>query len=176
MLFIRPFDSRCYANDLAVQTICDLAHADRRFEFRIFGDRPLFDETTEPLRGLANVSIQRRFLAQAEIANEHKRSGIFLVPTRLDTQGVSRDEAMSSGLVPVTCAIEPVTDFVDDSCAMLAPPEDFEALAGAVRKLADSPGLFASMSAAAARRVSSSRSGKFVISADVALLLDAIKA
>ena len=171
VLLIRPFDSRCYANDLAVQTICDLTRRDDlRFEFRIFGDGPLFDETIEPLRKLANVSIQRRFLAQAEIANEHKQSGIFLVPTRLDTQGVSRDEAMSSGLVPVTCAIEPVTDFVDDSCVMLAPPEDSEAMANAVRKLADSPELFARISAAAARHIRSTRSRKSVISADLALL------
>jgi len=175
VLFIRPFDSRCYANDIAVQTICDLARADRGFEFRMFGDGPLFTETIEPLRRLANVSIERRFLSQTEIAHEHKHSGIFLVPTRLDTQGVSRDEAMSSGLVPVTSAIAPVTDLVDDNCAMLAPPEDSEALAAAVHKLADSPGLFASMSAAAARRVSSSRSTKSVIGSDVALLLDVIK-
>jgi len=175
VLFIRPFDSRCYANDIAVQTICGLARADHGFEFRIFGDGPLFAETIEPLRGLAEVSIERRFLSQFEIAREHKQSGIFLVPTRLDTQGVSRDEAMSSGLVPLTSAIAPVTDFVDDSCAMLAPPEDSEAMTDAVRRLANNPDLFVSMSAAAARRVSSSRSSKFVIGADVALLLDVIK-
>jgi glycosyltransferase involved in cell wall biosynthesis len=53
---------------------------------------------------------------------------------------------------------------------MLAPPEDSEAMANALRKLADSPELFARMSAAAARRIRSTRSRKSVISADLALL------
>lgn len=175
VLFIRPFDSRCYANDLAVQTICDLAGGDRgRFDFRMFGDGPLFDETTEPLRGIRSVSLQRRFLSQSEIAEEHRRSGIFLVPTRLDTQGVSRDEAMSSGLVPATSAVAPVTGFVDESCAILAPPEDPDAMSASIRKLADSPELFASMSQAAARNVRSNRSSQSVLALDEALLRDVL--
>jgi len=43
-------------------------------------------------------------------------------------------------------------------------------MANALRKLADSPELFARMSAAAARRIRSTRSRKSVISADLALL------
>lgn len=172
VLFIRPFDSLCYANDVAVRTICDLARGEggHRFEFRLFGDGPLFDETLKPLAEVANVSIQRRFLAQAEIADEHKRHGIFLVPTRLDTQGVSRDEAMSSGLVPATSAIEPVTDFADESCAILAPPEDHAAMSGSIRRLAEDPDRFVCTSAEAARRIRSSRSMSAVIQADLTLL------
>ena len=51
----------------------------------------------------------------------HKKNGIFMVPTRLDSQGVSRDEAMSSGLVPITNNVAAIPEFVDDTCGMLAP-------------------------------------------------------
>lgn len=171
LLFIRPFDSRCYANDVAVQAIGNLARDESAgFAVRMFGDGPLFDETIEPLRGLPGISIERRFLTQSEIAGEHRRGGIFLVPTRLDTQGVSRDEAMCSGLVPVTTAIEPVTGFVDESCAMLTPPEDAGAVVAAVRRLADQAELFASMSEAAARNVRLTRNSQSILRLDEKLL------
>ena len=96
------------------------------------------------------------------------------MPTRLDTQGVSRDEAMSSGLVPATSAVAPVTGFVDESCAILAPPEDPDAMSASIRKLADSPELFASMSQAAARNVRSNRSSQSVLALDEALLRDVL--
>jgi glycosyltransferase involved in cell wall biosynthesis len=41
------------------------------------------------------------------------------VPSRTDTQGVSRDEAMSSGLVPVTNAVAAIPEFVDDTVECL---------------------------------------------------------
>jgi len=172
ILMIRPFDSRCYANDIAVRTICDLQDDGRGgdFEFRIFGDGPLFDETIAPLLGRPNITIYRRFLTQAEIAREHQLSGLFLVPTRLDTQGVSRDEAMSSGLVPVTSEIDPVVKFVDESCGVLSPSDDASAMAAAIRRVADDAELFAELSRAAARRVRASRSNQSVVGMDMSLL------
>src|SRR5690606_7139241 len=98
-------------------------------EFRIIGDGPLFDETVAPLMNFKNVKLEKRFLTQDEIAALHKEYGLFLTPTRMDTQGVSRDEAMSSGLVPLTNAVAAVPEFVDETCAILAPEEDHLALA-----------------------------------------------
>ena len=172
VLLIRPFDSRCYGNDLAVEAICKLQHRSEfdRFHFRLFGDGPLFPETVQPLRKLANVVVHRGFLTQPEIAREHKLSGVFLVPTRLDTQGVSRDEAMSSGLVPVTNAIEPLSEFVDPDCASLVPPDDPDAIASALLSLANSPDSFRRKSNAAARQIRSTRSSQRVLGMDLDLL------
>jgi glycosyltransferase involved in cell wall biosynthesis len=175
VLMIRPFDSRTYGNDLAVSAICHLSERSGfgRLRFTIFGDGPLFDETVAPLRAFQNVTIERRFLAQSDIARQHRRHGIFLVPTRLDTQGVSRDEAMASGLVPVTNAVSAVPEFVDESCAALAGADDPVGLADVLSAMLDDPGLFLRRSAAAAERVKRQSGHEAVIPKEIALLSDA---
>jgi glycosyltransferase involved in cell wall biosynthesis len=173
VLMIRPFDSRAYGNDLAVEAILRLKTTLPEFErmrFTICGDGPLFDDTLAPLHGLANVAIRRGFLTQQEIAAKHRLNGIFLVPTRLDTHGVSRDEAMASGLVPVTNAIAPIDEFVDDNCAALAAPDDAHGLAAALESLVREPENFLSKSAQAARRIRSGRSGGQIIPEEISLL------
>lgn len=155
VLSIRPYASRKYANDLSVEAILKLSERPffKDMEFRMIGDGKLFDETLEPLRKFTNVTIEQRFLTQLEISALHKDYGIFLVPTRMDSQGVSRDEAMSSGLVPVTNAVAAIPEFVDETCGILAPAEDAEALAEGIARLYESPELFEKMSKAAAQRV-----------------------
>jgi spore maturation protein CgeB/glycosyltransferase involved in cell wall biosynthesis len=155
LLSIRPYASRVYGNDLTVATIQLLAR-ERWFEeleFRLIGDGPLFEETLAPLRTYRNVHIEKRFLRQSEIAMLHREYGIFLCPSRMDTQGVSRDEAMSSGLVPVTNAVAAIPEFADEECAILAPAEDAQAMATGIARLYNDPERFAAMSKAAAQRV-----------------------
>lgn len=172
ILTIRPFDSRGYGNDLAVAAILHLSGRDDfdRLRFTIVGEGPLFEETLRPLRHLANIDIQRGFLTQAEIAGQHRRNGIFLVPTRIDTQGVSRDEAMSSGLVPVTNSVFAVPEFVDERCAVLAAGEDAIGLADGISALVAEPGRFLGMSAAAAARVRRQSGQERIIPVELALL------
>jgi glycosyltransferase involved in cell wall biosynthesis/spore maturation protein CgeB len=155
LLSIRPFASRKYANDLTVEAIKILSREDffEDLDIRIIGDGPLFDEVLSPLMDFPNVTIERRFLSRGEIADIHKDYGIFLTPTRMDSQGVSRDEAMSSGLVPVTTAVTAIPEFVDSTCGILADAEDPQGMAAGVVRLIQDPGLFAKMSAAAAARV-----------------------
>jgi glycosyltransferase involved in cell wall biosynthesis len=174
ILMIRPFDSRTYANDLAVSAIASLARTNglERLHFTIIGDGPLFEQTIAPLPQSPNIRLDRRFLTQAEIAEQHRKHGIFLVPTRLDTQGVSRDEAMASGLVPVTNRVSAVPEFVNESCAGLAEPNDAEGLADAIREMIDDPELFLARSAAAALRVRQQSGREIVIPAELALLAE----
>ena len=165
ILSIRPYASRTYANDLSVKVI--LALTDKPYfkdlEFRMIGDGKLFDEVLAPLREFSNVYIERRFLTQAEIAALHRECGIFLCPTRMDTQGVSRDEAMSSGLVPVTNAVAAIPEFVDDSCGILADAEDAEGLASGIMMLHENPEMFQALSKAAAERVGVQTSSRIII-------------
>ena len=155
ILSIRPYVSRKYANDLTVAAILELSkkpYFDQLF-FHLIGDGPLFDETVAPLRGFANVELEKGFLTQQQIANLHQDYGVFLCPTRDDTQGVSRDEAMASGLVPITNRVSAVPEFVDDECAMLAAPDDARALADGIARLIEEPSLFVQLSERAAQRV-----------------------
>ena len=158
ILSIRPYANRTYANDLTVQTILELSKKPYFSELAIelCGDGELFDETTRPLEGFGNVKLSKGFLTHTQIAAKHKHYGVFMTPSRMDTQGVSRDEAMSSGLVPVTTTVAAIPEFVSEKEGQLCPPEDAVALASAIDDLIHSPGKFLEKSAAAHRRVRAS--------------------
>ena len=176
VLSIRPFASKKYANDLSVKCILELSKRNDfgKFEFTIIGDGPLFDEVLEPLRGFANVHILRKFMRQNEIYVCHRQNGIFLVPSREDTHGVSRDEAMSSGLVPVTNAVTAIPEFVDDTCCVLAPAEDYRYMAEGIGRIVDNPQLFLEMSRAASERVKRQTSSDVIIKKELSLIAGGI--
>ncbi|GAA3931717.1 hypothetical protein GCM10022229_26550 [Luteimonas lutimaris] len=173
LLSIRPYSRPTYANDLVVKAILDLVDEPwfGQLEFRLIGDGRLFDETVEPVRHLPNVVLEKRFLSQSEIAALHREYGVFLAPSRIDSQGVSRDEAMASGLVPVTNRVSAIPEFADASCAMLAEPEDWRGIADAIRRLHAEPDLFLSLSEAAAARVRAQSGAARTLDRELALML-----
>lgn len=172
ILSVRPFASPVYANDLTVDAIMILSREPffDELEFTIVGDGPLFEQTIEPLRQFPNVRLEKRFLSQFEIAALHRQHGVFLVPSRMDSQGVSRDEAMASGLVPVTSRVAAIPEFVDEGSAILAGPEDAAGLAAGIARLWADPDLFRRMSAAAAARVRSISGKDSTIGKELALI------
>ncbi|MCR1163665.1 FkbM family methyltransferase [Paenarthrobacter sp. UW852] len=172
ILSIRPYASSVYANDLTVDAILLLSKTEQfaKMEFRLIGDGPLFDEITRPLLGFANVFLDKRFLAQDEIAEIHKDYGVFLCPSRMDSQGVSRDEAMSSGLVPVTTRIAAIPEFADEACGELVEPENAADLADALLRLAASGRIFRRKSKAAAKRVRSQVAASRVVPQELEVL------
>ncbi len=169
---IRPFASKIYANDLTVKTILELSQKEwfKEIEFLIVGDGILFDELTESLNQFENVTLKKTFLSQKEIAELYKEYGIVLVPSRADTQGVARDEAMSCGLVPVTSKVQAIPEFVDDKCAILADEDDYMGMAEGIEKLYHNPELFAEMSKNAADRVRSQCSKDNTVDAEINLI------
>lgn len=171
VLSIRPYASAKYANDLSVQAIQLLAEKPyfSQMEFRMIGDGALFEQTLEPLRKFNNVHIEQTFLKQDEIASLHKKYGIFLTPTRMDAQGVSRDEAMSSGLVPVTNAVTAIPEFVSNECGILAAGESAKEMAEGIAMLVEHPEKFTQMSKAAAERVRNQSGFKAVIEREINL-------
>ncbi|EAK9994286.1 FkbM family methyltransferase [Campylobacter lari] len=173
ILSIRPFTSRKYANDLSIEAIFELSKRDffKDLEFFIAGDGVLFDELTSKLNSFKNIIIYRGFLTQKEISNLHKQYGIFLNPTRMDAQGVSRDEAMSSGLVPVTNNIAAIPEFVDNECGILVEPENAKALAEAIEFLYKNPDEFMKLSANAAKRVRQQCDKNMIISKELDIIL-----
>ncbi|MFS3928318.1 glycosyltransferase family 4 protein [Priestia flexa] len=170
ILSIRPFASHKYANDLSVKAILALSKKDyfEEFEFNIYGHGVLFDTTLEPIKHFSNVHIHNYFLPQTEIAKLHKEHGIFLCPTRLDSQGVSMCEAMSSGLIPITNGVTAIPEFVDDECGCLAGREDSQGLADAIDFLYHHPEEFQKKSHEAAKRMRKQCSIEKVINEELA--------
>lgn len=173
ILSIRSFASRKYANDLTVQCILNLSKRKDfgKFTIKIVGNGVLFDELVQPLRAMSNVILEKRFLTHEEIISIQNDYGIFITPTRWDSQGVSRDEAMAAGLVPVTNAVTAIPEFVDDSSGILAPAEDAEAMAEGISRLVDNPDLFLAMSRAAAQRVRKQTAVNIIIKQELNLIL-----
>lgn len=172
ILSIRPFASNKYANDLTVKAILELSKKNifQNLEFLIIGDGKLFDQILEPLRIFENVTIQRGFLSHSEIADLHKKYGIFLSPTRMDSQGVSRDEAMSSGLVAITNSVTAIPEFVDNKSGVLVPGENFKSMAKAIERLYQNPDEFQTISKSAAERVRKQTDSTIIIEKELKLL------
>ena len=173
ILSIRPYANRKYANDLTVKAILELSKTScfNDMNFTLIGNGDLFEETVKPLKKFNNVTLLKTFLRQEEISEYHKHYGIFITPTRMDAQGVSRDEAMSSGLVPVTNAVTAIPEFVDNSCGILAPAEDYLDLAKGIERLYFDPELYINMSENAAKRVRIQSSKEFTIDKEEQLIM-----
>lgn len=154
LLWVRPATNWNYASDIAVAVLSRLRETEhwQNLHVRIVGDGRHFGAFEKQFSQDANVTIERHFVPQEQIAQLHREHGLFLVPTRLDTQGVSRDEAMASGLVPITNRVAAVPEFVDSDCAVLAGPEDVDAMVSGIISILSDPDRFMRMSEAAARR------------------------
>ncbi|MAT42499.1 MAG: methyltransferase type 12 [Anaerolineaceae bacterium] len=172
ILSIRSFSSQKYGNDLSINTILDLSKKDffKELEFRIIGDGILFNEVTKPVNQFSNITLEKKFITQKEIATLQKEYGMFLNPTRWDSQGVSRDEAMLSGLVPLTNNVAAIPEFVDESCAILAKEESYQEFVEGIEKIYYDPDLFQKMSKAAAQRVKAQSSYKKTIYKELNLI------
>jgi len=171
VLAIKSFDNNNYANDVMAKAITELSREPefKDITFDIYGDGIKFDEVTAPIKRFKNVNLHRQFLSPYDIAKQHKTHGIFLCTTRMDTQGVSRDEAMSSGLVPVSNAVAAVPEFVPDDCGILAGAEDYKGIAEGILKLVRDPELFLKMSANSAKHVREISSADATIPQEIAL-------
>ena len=172
ILSIKPYASRKYANDLTTRAILSLSKhsAFKDLEFYLYGDGLMFEEDTKPLRRFKNVHLFKRFLTQAEISAIHKTCGVYIATTRMDAQGVSRDEAMSSGLVPIANAVAAIPEFVDETCGILVPGEDFEGVVQGVLRLYGDKKLFLDLSLSAAKRVRSQSSRPHTINEEIGII------
>lgn len=172
LLSIRPYSNRKYANDLTVNAILELSKRDFfcELDICIVGDGVLFEELTKPLSLFKNVVLIQSFMTHREIAQLHKDYGVFLTPTRMDAQGVSRDEAMSSGLVPITTNNTAIPEFVDESCGFLVADENYLEIADAVEQLYKNPDLFLTLSTAASNRVANTLNKTHTIRKEIQII------
>jgi L-malate glycosyltransferase len=171
VLLIRSFDSRKYANDLAVRAILDLSKtaAFERLSFTIVGSGRYFTELTRPLRDLTNITLMERFLTRDAIQELHAQHGLFLCPTRQDAQGVSMCEAMSSGLVPIASNNTAIPEFVANGVNgfLCRTPQD---LARAIVCTWENPDQFQRMSREASRSISEKAGASTVIPLELSVM------
>lgn len=147
ILIIRSFNGRNYANDIAIEAILKLSKKNyfSELEFCIYGEGFLFNSLTRKIAHLANVSVKNFFVINRDIPAIHKNFGIFLCPSRLDTQGVSMCEAMASGLVPITSPIGGIPEYAEhNKSAFLVNTSD--EIVESVENLIKDPELFSKMS------------------------------
>jgi len=174
ILSVRPYASRKYANDLSVKAVIELSKRPyfKRLTFAFYGDGKLFDQTLAPIKHFSNVIIKKGFLQQHEISQLHKEYGVFLCPTRLDSQGVSMCEAMSSGLVPIATNITAIPEFVEHKkTGLLANPEDPVHLADLIERLYFNESLFMRLSKNAAFDIRKKCGEDSVINKELELIL-----
>ncbi|WP_354680011.1 glycosyltransferase family 4 protein [Macrococcoides caseolyticum] len=122
ILTIRPFTSRKYATDIVTKAIEELSNDFEYFNelsFTIIGKGPLFEQDTSKIKDFKNVELINKFIHPKEIKEYHKKNGIFLIPTRQDSQGVSMCEAMSSGLVPIASNNTAIPEFLNEKAGYL---------------------------------------------------------
>ena len=173
LLSIKSFYSKTYANDITSQAIVILSREPffRELEFTLYGRGERFAIDTADIRKFKNVHLYEQFLTHEQIAEQHKLHGIYIATTRSDTQGVSRDEAMSSGLVPVASNVTAIPEFVDENCGILVPGEDPQAVADAIKRLYYDPELFLRLSEGAAKRVRGQSSSENTIDKELRLIV-----
>ena len=172
VLLIRSFDSANYAADIAVAAILDLLATPpgEALEFTVCGFGRHFRHLTAALAGYANVTLREGYLSRDEILALHSCHGIFLAPSRHDTQGVTMCEAMASGLVPVTHAIGGIPEYVDSECGELASDDTPREFARCIARLAADSDGFMRKSAAAATRMQARCGAPATIARELALI------
>lgn len=141
LVWVRSASRPNYGADLAARVLDRLrgTRAWKHLAVTVIGEGPHMAEFTDRFSAEDNVRIEERYAAQDEVAELYRTHGMALVPSRLDTQGVSRDEAMACACVPVTNAVAAIPEFVDETEAVLAPAEDVEAMVRGILRLFGDP-------------------------------------
>ena len=119
--------------------------------------RPAEVAYMDELKGLAaalGLGQRVKFLGdRSDVARVLAAADIYCQPNIApDAFGLSFIEALGAGLPVVTTAIGGVLEIVDESCGVLVPPNDPEALAAALARLIDDPGMRRRLGAAGPAR------------------------
>lgn len=154
ILLLRSFKARNYANDIAIAAILLLSKKTffNDLEFCIQGEGYLFPSLTKQLEHFPNIELKNYFVENKCIPSIHEKFGIFLCPSRMDTQGVSMCEAMASGLVPVTSNIGAIPEYcINNETGFLT--ESTEEIADKIEHLYYNPEEFSRLSKQAREKI-----------------------
>lgn len=175
ILAIRSFNSRKYANDILVDAIMALSKRPyfRELSFSIYGEGYLFDKLTRRISRFENVTLHNHFVPNESIPAIHHEHGVFLCFSRLDSQGVSMCEAMSSGLVTITSKVAAIPEFVEDGYSGFLTGNIGEVVR-CMDLLYQSPDLFAKIGEQGSKSISEQCSLSVIIPREVKLILQLV--
>lgn len=175
ILLIRSFQTKKYANDIAIDAILLLSK--RKFfkdlTFDLYGKGQYFDKLTAPLKVFPNVKLHNHYIANNDIPAVHETHGIFLCPTRQDAQGVSMCEAMSSGLVPISSDNTAIPEFINHMFSGILTNNAHE-IADGIEQLVTKKELFENLSKNASESITKLSGHKFVVGCELNILLKTI--
>jgi glycosyltransferase involved in cell wall biosynthesis len=106
--------SKKYAVDLAIEI---MQYLPENFSLEIYGKghyEKQYQKQIQQLNLQQRVHIKNSFIDRADLNNFFSNYGVFLVPTRMDAQGVSMCEAMSSGLLTVSSNNTAIPEFIEN--------------------------------------------------------------
>lgn len=172
-LSIRPHTSNKYANDITIGAIKILSNYSefKNLEFTLIGDGPNFEKNTKDIKRFKNVTLNKTFLSQKEIAIQHKKFGILICPTRQDSQGVSMCEAMSSGLVPISTYNTAIPEFVEDgNTGLLIEKNSSKLLAEKILHIVENPEVFLRISKKTSKSIRDMCSSEVTINSELKII------
>jgi|GEM_PF-2309693 len=144
LLSIRPLNYRGkYAVDLVLETARRMPG---NIQTALYGKGPDEDKIKSVIseQNLSDrLTLNSRFLQPVEIPSVHQHAGIYLGVTRMDAQGVSMCEAMSSGLPTVSFSTCAIPEFIEhNKTGLLAKPYDMDEYCSLVNELIENRELF----------------------------------
>jgi len=152
---IRSFERRNYGTDLLSDTILHLEKEPwfKNLSFQIIGDGRFHNQDTKKLKNYGNIEIIKKFVKPEEVSSTFSHSGIALLPSRWESQGVLNGEAMAMGVIPVTNKVAAIPEFISAEDGKLAEPENSLQLAQGIQELVERPDHFLEMSESAYLRI-----------------------
>jgi glycosyltransferase involved in cell wall biosynthesis len=104
--------------------------------------------------GIAPQVEIRDWIAGAEKEAWMQQTNVFILPSRNEGLSMAMLEAMAWGKTLIVSPVGGIPEFVTDGVeGFLVPPDDIDAIADAIRKLAENPDLRVQMGMAARKRV-----------------------
>ncbi len=150
LLWMRTFHS-IYNPELAVDVLADLRQTHPEATLTMAGqEKGSHEQVREKVRRMGMVDVVRfpGFLGPEEKTREFGTHDIYLNTNRVDNMPVSVVEAAAFGLPVVATRVGGIPYLLSDGeTALLTPDGDAGAMAAAVRRLLDEPGLAARLSA-----------------------------
>jgi glycosyltransferase involved in cell wall biosynthesis len=172
ILLIRSFRSKKYGFDIAIKAIEKLVKYKyfNELQFIICGEGKYFNTAINNLKKYNNIKLINRFLSHTDIKKLHDENGVFLCPTRQDSQGVSMCEAMSSGLVPITSNNTAIPEFVKKNASGFLTNNNYKKISKKIIYLFENENIFEKMSKNASEEIVLKCGYKEVIKKEIKLI------
>lgn len=144
LLSIRPLN---YAGKYAVDLLLEAANRmPPNIHTALYGmgpDEAKIKKVINDLNMSDRFTLNPRFLQSSEISKVHQQAGIYLGVTRMDAQGVSMCEAMSSGLPTVSFSTCAIPEFIKhNETGLMAQPYNMDEYNSLISELVENRSLF----------------------------------